>query len=368
MTKGGAYGIRGQKTSNTYVSKDTLEDILSTAIWLRSYDQFSPSTLTCDSSTIDSNYIHNIGILEGMGQSGNSQYMGMHTIGLKVNITNNVIRNVGYIGIFYNGRVGSVKYNYVDTFCINKVDGGAINTYCDTFYYPLNYDSGTIVRKNIAQHGVGYLGGTSGALFNTAAGYYQDSYTHYVLLDSNTASDCAFACIFGSLNDSLNRFYDNTVDDSLGDCVYTYSNTNIETYKRNILYQRSTSRSCFYINVGNLAMSIDSNYYINPVTPTNAGHYVSTFYSLAGWQAVTGYDPHGYISPTRITSNVGILYTNPSHTSLVVPLTGNWRSATGIYYVGSITLGEFESAILFPSLTPQSNYSQSFNHSYNKYK
>ena len=95
-----------------------------------------------------------------MGDSGSvDSYLGMWIDAPHTTITYNNLTNVGYMPIAYyqNGSYTLIQYNYINTFCYIKDDGGGIYTWTQDTNPPQN---GTVfqVRNNIILNGIGDLG------------------------------------------------------------------------------------------------------------------------------------------------------------------------------------------------------------------
>jgi hypothetical protein len=364
LNNNGKYGICGVAAIGTTLKIDSIQNTLSDHILMKATNfATNQAASTCDSLLIDSCYLNFGGQLAGMGGAGNGEYMSIWAIGKNDTITNNVIKNSGYEGCYWIGQKNFIAYNFIDTFCNVKDDGGGIVTFAATASFPQNYDSGSVVRHNISGDGIGAPAGIT--VPPVGIGYYLDDNTRYVTVDSNTAFNCIFADFytFGE-NDHLN-IYDNTWDDSVGNAGFMgeqISSTTNSNIKRNIYYSRNSSNFSFYINVTNTSMGVDSNYYLRPLDETTSLKMASTTYNLASWQIATGYDTHGHITPSPITSNIGTLFYNATHTPKNILLSGKQFDAMGVVYVGQAIVPPFGSLLLFPTTTLPFIYNFRHNH------
>ncbi|SHN02754.1 parallel beta-helix repeat (two copies) [Cyclobacterium lianum] len=147
-------------------------------------------------ATIRNTTIDNTHIFPGMGQSGDNNGYAIFSISDADSITNNTIRNSGYVGIGFRGSNVLVKNNYIDGFCLVKGDGGGIYTY--TGGSRKQYTNRKIIG-NIVKNGIGAKEGTSlqGADFPAPAeGIYLDDDAANILVAENTVSDIAHKGIY----------------------------------------------------------------------------------------------------------------------------------------------------------------------------
>ena len=141
--------------------------------------------------TITNNKISNIGLIIGMGGSGDGNYIGMYIEGQGSIIQHNIIENTGYIGINFGGSNTLISYNLINGFNLVKSDGGGIYTYVGTGTPSSNLK----VTNNIVLNGKGYGGGLSEGADN-ASGIYLDDCTEDVEVLYNSVANCATAGIF----------------------------------------------------------------------------------------------------------------------------------------------------------------------------
>lgn len=344
ITTHGRMGILSYKSTGVRVVNDSLQNILSNSVFLSSATVANSDY--SDSAIVDSNYLHNIAFLEGMGGSGNARYEAISITGGPggPDVGYNRIDTVGYIPIKYYGLNSTIHHNYITYFCYIKSDGGGI-------YTEANISLGSEEKKNIILHGIGNDNGASGQP-GAAAGIYCDNNPVSLIIDSNSIKDCyVFAVIFNQpTTGGYMKFFGNTVDDSTGTDMWiqnTISNFGFNS-KNNIFYNRNNAKFAFILTNVDSSLVIDSNYYLKPVNDAVKMQLVLSQYSLAQWQANTNFDVHSKSTPILISSNSANFVYNPTgHDSTIV--SPGYLSAKGFaHYPGSIiTLKPYTSLILF---------------------
>ncbi|NHE55564.1 right-handed parallel beta-helix repeat-containing protein [Cyclobacterium plantarum] len=142
-------------------------------------------------ATISNNHIENTHVFSGMGQSGDNNGYAIFSVSDADTISNNTIKNSGYVGIGFRGSNTLVNNNYINGFCLVKGDGGGIYSY--TGGTRKQYLNRKIIG-NIIQNGVGAREGTSlqGSDFPAPAeGIYLDDDAANILVAENTISGIA---------------------------------------------------------------------------------------------------------------------------------------------------------------------------------
>lgn len=351
----GTRAVTGIHSHWARVTNDSINYVFSNSVYLRQDDPYTPTLNTCDSSTVSGNYIHLSGYIAGMGESDNGHYIGISILGHRDSITNNQVDSSGYIGINWAGKNNFIAYNYVTNHNYIKDDGGGIYSVVGFYLAGLGFDDGSEVRKNIVLHGIGAHTGVADA--GAAPGIYLDDAVRQVTVDSNFTMDHDVMGLY--LNgDTTCYVHDNTIVDSLGDCLWIRDNfepTYQMNLKRNILYsQKSTTYSIYFLQT-NTTQTVDSNYYLRPTAETNKWRMNATSYAtLSAWQGATGYDANGHVTPTGLTGGLPLIIYNPSMASVQYLLLTNFKDATGVAYpTGTITLPPFGSKILFPATQTQ---------------
>lgn len=337
----GYFGFLGSYLNTFSVTNDTLQNCLSNGSY----------TYRDTSVSYTNNYVKNIGIYAGMGQNGNGTYIGLNNEGLNHRYINNKIFNCGYMGIYWKGKNGLIENNWIDSFSYIKADGGGIYTYQSGF--AANFDSGTVVKKNIITNGLGI-----GLGFPPEAyGIYLDVQAYGILIDSNTIYNVVAAGIFA--NGSHNTFTNNTVHSSGKGCFFSGENyfgpSFFITLKHNIFYSGGTDKNyntLKFVGARDTTESIDSNYYLMPgswANIVNNGGLFGDHYSLSEWQAYTGYDLHSFASlPGNYASITPTLLYNPTLSDSTFTIHTLYADVYNTLYVGTVVVKPFQSKLLFP--------------------
>lgn len=372
INNSGAIGILGRKSAYFTATNDSISNSLSNAIWLRSFNTYTPMIDTCNNASVTSNYINNTGIFAGMGMNAQEKYSGIGINGNNMNIYGNIIDSTGYIPVFSAGGNALIYKNFINTFCFNLDDGGGIYTVIGA-YFTSGYSNGTIIRKNIVINGTGI---DAPSTSTPASGIYLDDLSQYILVDSNTVSNCSFGGIYlhGTTNIVLNS---NVVYNNYHGLYLLKGGTepllNL-AISRNIfhVYGTTTSYQSVYApNYGGtisfMTSALDRNYYERPLDETSNLNFNGTLYSLSGWQAATSQDAHSYGSPTNIVGTSVTLYYNPTFSDSSIVLPFPCIDSYGSYYSGTIILHSFSSILLYkagsysPSLTSKGWWSLKLN-------
>lgn len=334
-------GIVGTVTTHAAINNDSIVNTLTNGIQL-----FTAGTLlnSCDSLNISNNYVSKTSLYPGMCKTANGSSVAIYTGGISDTISNNRIDSSGYVGIFWAGRRNLIKNNYITNFVFMKDDGGGIYTGLGGVSDG-EYDSASFVTGNIISGGIGKL------VNKIAPAIYMDGGTRHVTANDNTVNDCSYAGVLLHINSYIN-LYDNTIVDSTGTCLYVIAGSGGSgSATRNITYQKTVNGSYFNMSISAPAITIpDSNYYASKAEDTSIiNGQAGKNYTLAQWKVFSTYDAHSNGNPTGITSDLPILYINPTTSDSTIYLTGLYYDAKGTPYNNSITLHPFKSALLFKS-------------------
>lgn len=132
--------------------------------------------------TFRGNTVRRIGLAAGRGKSGDGTYVAVQALSTSNTlIENNVVEQVGYIGISFTTST-TVRFNRVSDFCRVKSDGGGIYTWNGT---RSNF-SNMRVESNIVFNGVGAPEGTPGGNYSGANGIFLDDCSQNVEVLNNT--------------------------------------------------------------------------------------------------------------------------------------------------------------------------------------
>ncbi|MEP7108366.1 MAG: PA14 domain-containing protein, partial [Ferruginibacter sp.] len=283
-------------------------------------------------------------------------------------IQNNIVTNCGYTAIAWQGNNVYIKYNYVNTYCSLRDDGGGIYT-VEKGGNVLPTRSNRNIISNIVVNGIGANYGSNDPIGTSARGLYFDLGTRNVLVDSNTAAYNIGGAEHGNNNASLtftnNVFFGNGKTFS----VQRFADADLVrkmVIKKNILYPYIME----YRNLGLdapvlitpeddiLAMgTIDSNYYsINSAkdlslttitTNTDRSNYTLTTHNFAFVKDSVGIEKHS----TNVV-NTGTLEYNASSSPKVVSFSGfSKKDVFGNVYNNSVTIPAWSSKVLIPNGT-----------------
>ncbi len=258
-------GVFTWNVTNSLTTGNTITNILNDAV--QQYGQ------TVSPTVITNNTIKNVGLLEGMGESGNQgAYSGIQQDGDNSTINGNILDSTGFNGIKFQGSNILVKNNFINHYCAILDDGGGIYTFAD------KTKTNRVVENNIVINGIG---GKFGRVGNNGMTYgiYSDGGSTNISIINNSVSiaDGGGYLINSGVNLSVtgntfynvpigictNRFAGDPVDRSLRFARNTiYSSINNFTYSNRSLNTPNT------VDIQTDLKAIgswDSNYYRNDI-------------------------------------------------------------------------------------------------------
>lgn len=343
----GKDGITGLITASTF-STDTLQNILNNGI------SISDGYTMNDSNSVTDCLFKNIGFIAGMGGNAHSQYNALTLVGGSSLIKYNTFDSIGYIPVSFLGREANVLYNYIKNYSFVKSDGAAIYTAigADSAILATVSDSGSIIRGNITENGIGATAGTTnGVGMNAAAGVYLDENVSDVLVDSNSIYHPFQAGIFfHNVNNNTatnNNIYTGNYATGFvlaGPSTLTHDNT----FKFNKVFisdnQLGTRRD-YFDNQEN----IDSNYFSRWPTEGNFMYNQGSLQSLTYWATATHFDQHSSPTPIDVTYDPVLYYSNPTKADSVINIGFTYKDFYG-NSANSFTIEPFQSIILFKAL------------------
>lgn len=334
--------------------------------------------------TITNNVFKNIGMMAGMGLSGDAQYEGMAYIGSNSNVQYNDISSIGYIGIHYTGSDLTVQNNYFHDFCQTKDDCAAIYTYEGGT--PGHGTNRQILNNIIINAGNSVVNdGTPGE----AAGSAPQVYGMYF---DGAASNCTAIgnTVGNSYGSGINSNGSQNVDIE-NNTVYNCRIASIQlvnwyapdqnfsglTIKHNIFFGKDSTQICWQsINLSGGASisawgSIDNNYYCRPVyepssislayygdgpgTIIDAEAGTFTQYSLDTWKTFSSIDTHSNKSPRTVNSTDSLRFEyNVLTGGILRSLGATYEDVVPNSYAGYITIPGYGSSalILTGAFTP----------------
>lgn len=312
-------------------------------------------------ATISGNAIYNTAIIPGMSESGDGKGFGINLqYGSNNTIEKNILKNVGYVPINFEGNYAKVKNNYIDTYCFIKDDGGGIYTVRSEW-------KGREITGNIITNGIGAPGGTN-TPEGSAVGIYLDDRATDVLVRDNSVFNVVLSGIY------LHNAHENTITyNTVYNCNYAQllmvhdgiapndpiRNTRIEN---NIFFSNSKNQLCLLFATPHDNDDLTAfgtanyNYYARPLddnqtirTQTNAWSGPVSNRTLSSWQSYTNQDANSKKSPISITDPNKVRFEyNASSSNKEIILDAGYIDIKGTKFSGSITLLPFSSVILLP--------------------
>lgn len=317
-----------------------------------------------DNATITNTTVRDIALIPGMAMSGDERANGITIHGNGFRVANCIIRKTGYCGIAMYGGGGRpvIENNIIDSFCMNRDDGGGFYTYgLSPNTYPVR-----IVRNNIITNGQGSIDGVSPTLASDpyAIGIYLDFYSSNVNVYNNICANNAGAGVLFNYpkNDTLanNTFYNNG--------FYGFHMMNLEAgtvgglYVTNNKFIAKTPGQMLigfevYPNLSDLNTmgTFANNYFYRPF---GSGNYIRiddrrdngqiiTDYTLPNWKRTYSQEGGSIHSTVPITSESDFnLSYNYSPAPAALPLTGIYKDVTGASFNGRISLSGNMGAVL----------------------
>jgi parallel beta-helix repeat protein len=331
-------------------------------------------------STISNNTVKRINMVQGYGQGGNQQVVGILSNGSNCTISGNVVDSIGYCGIIAQGEYSLVENNVVTNSMLFLADGGGIYAYGA---------SSITIRNNVISDVVGNVDGAPAPdrSWPSAHGIYLDYGCHDFLIEGNTiiraASDGMFVNYAGYGNTLRNNVLYDCARNSGTYFIQVDQNTTLNygqnVIKRNIIYPGDITQKMVLIQewTGGVLHSpgiIDSNYYCNPygdATPFKVylvEPNLPSRYSLEAWKTATGQDVHsaagsqtlsgqgsgskGKVKGPSSTTNQAAVYVNSTAQQKTVNLgSESFRDLDGNPVSGSVNLAPFSSKILIKDST-----------------
>jgi parallel beta-helix repeat protein len=322
------------------------------------------------------NDIEDTAQVAGMGQSRDGNYEGMNAIGANSIIQYNTLLRTGYLGIEFVGGGVQVRNNFVDTFCNIKDDGAGIYTYTGP--------AATVYTQRIVDHNIVINGGGASDGTNTsnedAFGIYMDDNSSNVTISNNTVANCGAAGLYFHASHDIaatgNTIYNCALTahaqflEVFPGATSTAAVRNLKLTGNKFISRESTQRVARMTTseanmsqwpLGLTNANYNGNYYARPVNEdattfqlVTAGGTTNT--DLPGWTAASGalLDNTSNISPITLASPTDIRFEyNATNAPVTVSLgADNYIDVAGIGYTGDISLGAWESLVLFLTDAP----------------
>jgi len=348
-----------------------------------SFDSCNNNAINVDQSTntyITLSTFNQIGHYAGMGGNNTDSYCGIVAYGDKTDVNYNIVTNVGFMGIKWDGNASRVRSNVVNTTNYIKDDGGGI--YLNTTLNGPIYQRFTTryVTNNVVLNTVGTLIGNGDGDSNAVTfGIHNNGASPDVNYFDNTIHTARYGLF-------INNGHDLNIT---GNTVYNCSR-NLHFLKYNsvpisgITLTRNTSvavsggsdsigQYAAYFEPGNTSMPSDfvsnNNIFARPYDETNGWIWydfggsgdTNRYVSLNGWKTASGKDANSISSPITVDSVSKIrVEINTAFTPYNVSLgTSTYKDMSGNTKTGSITLRPLSSNIYLDTTTttiPTANY------------
>ena len=319
-------------------------------------------TATGDNCDINYNHITNIGLIPGQA------YHGGYSTGIRIGSTNaevlyNTIENIGYCGISGgSGSSATVRYNYVNNYCLTVNDGGGLYHGHNTNPPPGQW----IIEYNIFLNGYGETNGTSSPNTYLAEGIYLDSYCADASVKWNICANNRGVGI------KLSSGHGNTIENNL--CynndesqmylagMWSYATLYDNTIRYNQLIGKDADHLTLKVtlnasdNISNYGLS-NYNFFARPVSEgatiyTSQTGVGSNYRTLSEWQSYSGQDANSLTSFTSVssTNELEFYYNETSSNKIVASLTVPMVDVSGnTYPVGNLTLAPWTGVVLMPN-------------------
>ncbi|MBS1921515.1 MAG: tandem-95 repeat protein [Bacteroidetes bacterium] len=347
-------GLDQSKTQNISITNSTISYVNNNAINAKKAKNIS----------ITNSSITNVGMVAGMGLSGDGQYFGVTYLGDNATFSNNTVSYIGYSGVYFIGQNSTISNNFVHDFCMVKDDGAGIYTYASNL-------TGTTVSGNIVLNGIGNPYGTSNGQ-NYAEGIYADDETRNLIISGNTVANGGGRGIYihnaheiQLINNTCYNNNNNQIHFAHDDIAPSDPIRNINM-KGNIFFSKTSDQTVArFSTISNDIQSFgvaDNNYYARPINEPTTLYIPGTNNTLSGWKSFSGQDINSKASPKTITNLNDLRFEyNATSSAKVVNLGATYIDVTGKSYSGSITLQPYTSAVLIYQSGTVSNQSPTAN-------
>jgi len=307
---------------------------------------------------ISHNTIKNTGMIVGMGGSGDGTYEAVLAGANNAIIEYNEIDSTGYVGITFDGNNTIVRNNFLNGFCLMKIDGAGIYTWNGAGQVAA---TGQKITNNIVINGIGSNAGTSTTGNPIAHGIYLDWGTANMEVSGNSIANCTHSGLY--IHDAFNLNIRNNTSFNNGQFQILFASFDAgvpirtDILKNNVFVSKAATQviGSFQTVADDIRSfgTLDSNYWARPVDDNMAINYSIKNYAssanvtLAQWQTYSGQDPHSKKSP-KTTTNINDLRFeyNPTSANKTVTLDGNYVDVKNVSYNGTITLAPYTSAVL----------------------
>lgn len=294
-----------------------------------------------DNVTVTGNTIDSVGVLWNINGCGIMIGSSLQTV------TYNNITNVGRYGIQNTFGYGSIEYNYINTFCLNANDAGAI-------YLNGSRSGSRLVDHNIVVNGVGNIDGTSGTY--AIHGIYLDAHPTDIVVTNNTVTQVPQGGIKVHMAADC-RVENNTVYDcgrnlSMEDYEGNYIRR--DTIRSNLFFAKTSDELALYWYTVNDDISLSGIFADNIYAkPLNTSQLIQTREPTAGYvyRSISNWQSFKEATASTLdwtdTSKVRLVYNNTSSTN-DLSLGGTYADAAGTDYT-TVSLAPYQGMLLYGS-------------------
>jgi parallel beta-helix repeat protein len=319
-----SYGIHGNNAANLIVDGNTISHADAIGVYFNgsSHDNTVRNNIIESSNrygmlnygaslVFSGNTIRQIALIADLSKSGMGDEccsgLAFEGHGNTLQIRNNVIDSIGYIGIRTFDMNNLIENNLISHCCLSKDDGAGIYSGWQSDAVQ-NGSAGTIIRRNIVFSTQSANAGTPDKGYTPGEGIYLDDHGHDITIAENTTFDCSNHGIFIH-NNKNTRVYGNVCynnRDQLGlaeDAIIGPGYVGNNTVTNNILYSLSDTQACMRTTspyTSTYLANSDSNYYCNPYSDMVL-FYNASSYSLDSWKTAKGLDAHSKISRASLS-------------------------------------------------------------------
>lgn len=349
----GASPWYGNNTDNITINDPYIEGALNNGMLFE---------VDCNNITITNPILVDVGIIAGMGSSGDGSYEGIFLIGDNNTVTNPTITRTGFNGIRFHGDNVLIEEALVSEYCSVKDDGAGI--------YTVESNSGVthsnrVVSKCICINSVGAYEGAEAydyEAYGKSAGIYLDDYTDHVEVSDSVCAGNPWAGIFVTSNGNIdllnNILYNNQAQLWINNVAV--GRVRNFTITGNAMIAKTASQYAFRVdlqvndNPSNYG-SLNNNIYARPIDDTDS-ILVYRNYSGGGgndpmtieeWKTYSSQDASSVKSSVTISDDTDFLFEyNHTDAPVDVPLTGTWKDVTNDSFSGDLSVPAFGAKVL----------------------
>ena len=270
----------------------------------------------------------------------------------------NEIDSTGYVGITFDGNNTIVRNNFLNGFCLLKIDGAGIYTWNGAGQVA---STGQKITNNIVINGIGSNEGTSTTGNPIAHGIYLDWGTANMEVSGNSISNCTHSGLY--IHDAFNLNVHNNTSFNNGQFQVLFASFDAgvpirtDIVKNNIFVSKAATQTTgsFQTIADDIRSfgTLDSNYWARPMDDNTTINYSINNYAsganftLAQWQAYSSQDAHSKKSPKTVTTINDVRFEyNSTEANKTISLDGNYIDVKNVSYNGTITLAPYTSAVL----------------------